>query len=392
VAACRSLDCISIFAFTATDAGRVLAVTAGYDPEETYSRAREGYAFDIGAQRFRFGLPRRDQLQFFGNHEGERLFGEAAAKLQALGGEAVEIDFAPFLETARLLYEGPWIAERYAAIQPFFDLHGDQIISPVRELIAGAQRYSAADAFNGLYHLRRLKRQADRIWTAVDCLLTPTAGSLYTREAMQQDPIRLNANLGYYTNFMNLLDYAAVAVPAGFQKDGLPFGITLAAPAHQDEPLLHLAARIQQAYGLSLGATGLPLPSSGLPLPGASPAPERQSDLIRVAVCGAHLSGLPLNGQLTCRNGRFITSTTTSPDYRLYALPGGPPQRPGLVRVDRNEQGAAIEVEVWELPAHEFGSFVAGIPAPLGIGTLTLADGAAIWSAQGDKRGFYYIG
>jgi allophanate hydrolase len=378
VAACRSLDCISIFAFTATDAGRVLAVTAGYDPEETYSRAREGYAFDIGAQRFRFGLPRRDQLQFFGNHEGERLFGEAAAKLQALGGEAVEIDFAPFLETARLLYEGPWIAERYAAIQPFFDLHGDQIISPVRELIAGAQRYSAADAFNGLYHLRRLKRQADRIWTAVDCLLTPTAGSLYTREAMQQDPIRLNANLGYYTNFMNLLDYAAVAVPAGFQKDGLPFGITLAAPAHQDEPLLHLAARIQQAYGLSLGATGLPLPSFGLPLPGASPAPERQSDLIRVAVCGAHLSGLPLNGQLTCRNGQFITSTTTSPDYRLYALPGGPPQRPGLVHVDRNEQGAAIEVEVWELPAHEFGSFVAGIPAPLGIGTLTLADGEAV--------------
>lgn len=378
VAACRSLDCISIFAFTATDAGRVLAVTAGYDPEETYSRAREGYAFDIGAQRFRFGLPRRDQLQFFGNHEGERLFGEAAAKLQALGGEAVEIDFAPFLETARLLYEGPWIAERYAAIQPFFDLHGDQIISPVRELIAGAQRYSAADAFNGLYHLRRLKRQADRIWTAVDCLLTPTAGSLYTRQAMQQDPIRLNANLGYYTNFMNLLDYAAVAVPAGFQKDGLPFGITLAAPAHQDEPLLHLAARIQQAYGLPLGATGLPLPSSGLPLPGASPAPERQSDLIRVAVCGAHLSGLPLNGQLTCRNGQFITSTTTSPDYRLYALPGGPPQRPGLVRVDRDEQGAAIEVEVWELPAHEFGNFVAGIPAPLGIGTLTLADGEAV--------------
>ena len=266
--ACRSLDCISIFAFTATDAGRVLAVTAGYDPEETYSRAREGYAFDIGAQRFRFGLPRRDQLQFFGNHEGERLFGEAAAKLQALGGEAVEIDFAPFLETARLLYEGPWIAERYAAIQPFFDLHGDQIISPVRELIAGAQRYSAADAFNGLYHLRRLKRQADRIWTAVDCLLTPTAGSLYTREAMQQDPIRLNANLGYYTNFMNLLDYAAVAVPAGFQKDGLPFGITLAAPAHQDEPLLHLAARIQQAYGLSRGPPAFPCLRSGCPYQG----------------------------------------------------------------------------------------------------------------------------
>ena len=378
VPACRSLDCVSIFAFTAADAQRVLAVAASYDAEDIYSRERKGYGIDLGSQRFRFGIPRKEHLQFFGNHEGERLFDEATANLQALGGEAVEIDFTPFLETARLLYEGPWIAERYAAIRQFFDLHSDQIISPVRELIACAQRYSAADAFNGLYHLRRLKRQADRIWTGMDCLLTPTAGTLYTRQAMQQDPIGLNANLGYYTNFMNLLDYAAVAVPAGFQKDGLPFGITLAAPAHQDERLLHLAGRIQQSHGLPLGATGIPLPR--MPLPGAALAQEldQRFESVRVAVCGAHLSGLPLNGQLTRRNGRLIISTTTSPDYKLYALPGGPPHRPGLMRVDRNKQGAAIEVEVWELPVREFGSFVAGIPAPLGIGTITLADGAAV--------------
>ncbi len=270
VPACRSLDCVSIFALTAADAERILEVTAGYDAEDIYSRQGDGYGKDSAApclpeQGFRFGVPRNQQLQFFGNHESERLFAEAVAKLQALGGEAVEIDFAPFLEAARLLYEGPWVAERYAAIQQFFDLHGDQMIAPVREIIGGAKRYSAADAYNGLYRLRALKRQTDRIWAEIDCLLTPTAGTIYTIEAMQQDPIRLNANLGYYTNFMNLLDYAAVAVPAGFQKDGLPFGITLVGPARQDQPLLHLAGRIQQAYGLPLGATGIPLQKEGSP-------------------------------------------------------------------------------------------------------------------------------
>ena len=390
VPACRSLDCVSIFALTAADAERILEVTAGYDADDIYSRQGEGYGKGspvpwLPGQNFRFGVPLNQQLQFFGNHESERLFAEAVAKLQALGGEAVEIDFAPFLEAARLLYEGPWVAERYAGIQQFFDLHGDQVIAPVREIIGGAKRYSAADAYNGLYRLCALKRETDGIWAETDCLLTPTAGTLYTIEAMQQDPIRLNANLGYYTNFMNLLDYAAVAVPAGFQKDGLPFGITLVGRARQDQSLLHLAERIQQAYRLPLGATGIPLQKEkeGSPeksFQGSSQAlrPGQSSGQIHVAVCGAHLSGLPLNGQLTSRRGRLVASTTTSPDYRLYALPGEPPKRPGLIRVDRNEQGAAIEVEVWELPVREFGSFVAGIPAPLGIGTITLANGEAV--------------
>jgi allophanate hydrolase len=388
VPACRSLDCVSIFALTAADAERVLEVSAGYDVEDIYSRQRDAYGKDLAApclpeHGFRFGVPRDEQLQFFGNHESERLFAEAVTKMKALGGKAIEIDFTPFLEAARLLYEGPWVAERYAAIQEFFDLNGDQVIAPVREIIAGAKQYSAADAYNGLYRLRTLQRQTDPIWAEVDYLLTPTAGTIYTIEAMQRDPIRLNANLGYYTNFMNLLDYAAVAVPAGFQDDGLPFGITLAGPSGQDKPLLHLASRIQQAYGLSLGASGIPLGkqvlsadyssnSSGAVRSGAQP------DQVHVAVCGAHLSGLPLNRQLTSRNGRLIASTTTSPDYKLYALPGDPPKRPGLVRVDGNELGAAIEVEVWELPVHEFGSFVVGIPAPLGIGTITLAGGEAV--------------
>ncbi len=373
VPACRSLDTVSIFAFTAVDVTRILTISAGYDAVDIYSRERKGHGFNFGtALHFRFGIPRKQQLEFFDNRDSERLFSETITHMQALGGEAVEIDFEPFLEAARLLYEGPWVAERYAAIQSFFELHGDQVIAPVRDIIATAKQRSAADVFNGLYQLRSIKQQADQIWTNVDCLLTPTAGAIYPIHAMQQDPIRLNTNLGYYTNFMNLLDYAAVAVPAGFQSNGLPFGITLAAPAHQDEPLLHLAHRLQQAQSLPLGATGIALLQDTC-FPATS-----QSGQVRIAVCGAHLSGLPLNGQLTSRRGRLVTSATTSSDYRLYALPGNPPQRPGLVRVNKNEQGVSIEVEVWELPVCELGGFVANIPAPLGIGTITLANGESL--------------
>ncbi|WP_297325054.1 allophanate hydrolase [Nitrosomonas sp.] len=373
VPACRSLDTVSVFTHTAADAVHILAICAAYDTADSYSREREAHGFDFGtAPHFHFGIPRPQQLKFFGNRDSERLFNDAVARMQALGGKTVTIDFEPFLEAARLLYEGPWVAERYAAIQSFFELHSDQIIAPVHEIIATGKQRSAADAFNGIYQLRRIKQQADQIWTQVDCLLTPTAGTIYPIYAMQQDPIGLNTNLGYYTNFMNLLDYAAVAVPAGFQSDGLPFGITLAAPAHQDEPLLHLAHRLQQVYSLSLGATGIAMPRN-IPFPAAS-----RSGQVRIAVCGAHLSGLPLNEQLTSRHGRLVISTTTSPDYRLYALPGESPQRPGLVRVNKNEQGVAIEVEIWELPARELGSFVANIPAPLGIGTITLANGKTV--------------
>ncbi|MEN6587726.1 MAG: allophanate hydrolase [Sulfuricella sp.] len=368
VPACRSLDSVSIFALSAQDAEQVLAVAAGFDASDPYSRPVQGHGFDFGrAQAFRFGVPHADQLQFFGNAEAERLFGEALARLQSLGGHPVEIDFAPFLAAARLLYEGPWVAERYAAIKDFFDSQADKIFPPVRDIIAGASRLSAADAFAGQYRLRALKREADRVWDSIDCLVTPTAGTIYPIAAMQADPIRLNANLGYYTNFMNLLDYAATAVPAGFQTDGLPFGITLVAPAHQDGPLLHLAGRMQAAVATTLGATGLPQPESAA----VSDLPSGQ---VRVAVVGAHLSGLPLNWQLTQRSGRLVAGTRTAPCYRFYALPDG--KRPGLVRVA--EGGAAIECEVWELPVSEFGSFVAGIPAPLGIGKVELEDGGTV--------------
>jgi allophanate hydrolase len=368
VPACRSLDAVSIFALTAEDAERVLAVAAGFDASDPFSRPLAAHGFDFGrAASFRFGVPMEKDLEFFGNDEAKRLFKAAAARLQALGGTPVEIDLAPFLETARLLYGGAWVAERYLAIREFFDLHADQIFPPVREIIAGGRTQTAADAFSGLYRLRALKARCEQVWHNIDVMLTPTAGAIYTIAEMQADPLHLNANLGYYTNFMNLLDLAASAVPAGFQADGLPFGVTLIAPPHQDGPLLHLASRLQHTLGGKLGATQHDLPSAD----SLSVLPSGQA---QVAVVGAHLSGLPLNFQLAQRNARLVAETQTAPKYRLYALPDG--KRPGLIQV--REGGAAIACEVWEMPAAHFGSFVAGIPAPLCIGKLELDDSTVV--------------
>ncbi|MBT9566697.1 MAG: allophanate hydrolase, partial [Thiobacillus sp.] len=368
VPACRSLDAVSIFALTAEDAERVLAVAAGFDAEDEYSRPLAPHGFDFGrVAGFRFGVPMAKDLQFFGNAEAERLFGEAVERMQALGGTAVEIDLVPFLETARLLYGGPWVAERYLAIRDFFDERPDKVFPPVREIIAGGREVSAADTFAHLYKLRAFKRVCDAVWNDIDVMLTPTAGTIYRIDEMQADPIRLNSNLGYYTNFMNLLDLAATAVPAGFQHDGHPFGVTLIAPPHQDGPLLHLASRMQQALGGRLGACTHALPA-------AETLDLFASGQVEVAVVGAHLSGLPLNHQLTGRNARLVTTTQTAPSYRFYALPDG--KRPGLVKVQ--EAGAVIACEVWEMPLSQFGSFVAGVPAPLGIGKLELADGSLV--------------
>lgn len=372
VPACRSLDTVSIFARTAADAQRVLAVAAGFDALDPFSRPAEPHGFDFGsATSFRFGVPLASNLQFFGNAEYESLFARTIETLRALGGEPVPVDLAPFLDVARLLYEGPWVAERYAAIREFFDAHADALHPVTREITARSRTWLAADAYSALYRLKELKRLADGAWAQVDCILTPTAPTHYRIAEVEAEPIRLNANLGYYTNFMNLLDYAATAVPAGFTSKHMPFGVTVFAPAHQDVPLLRLAARLQRASVTTAGAGAVALPADQALAD--APAPSGQ---VRVAVCGAHLSGLPLNGQLTSRGGRLVAATRSAPCYRFYALPGGPPKRPGMIRVGSG--GAAIELEVWELPARQFGSFVAGIPAPLGIGTVLLEDGSSV--------------
>jgi allophanate hydrolase len=371
VPACRTLDCVSIFALTASQAARVLRVARGYDPADPYSRREP----ELGRPRTpgtfagcRFGIPRSGQLEFFGDANARRLFAQAVARLGALGGVPVEVDFAPLFAAARLLYEGPWVAERYVAIREFIERQPGALHPVTRSIIGGAVKYSAADAFAAFYRLKELQRAAAPAWNGVDILVTPTAGTIYRIAEVEADPIRTNSNLGYYTNFMNLLDLSAISVPAGFLDGGLPFGITLIAPAFADEALCALAEEAQRAAVSTMGATRLPLPD-------AEPAGLAAGDAVRLAVCGAHLSGLPLNHQLTERGARLERSCRTSPDYRLYALTQFSPPRPGLVRA---EGGAAIEVEVWEVPTIAFGGFVSGIPAPLGIGTITLEDGTQV--------------
>lgn len=372
VPACRSLDSVSIFALTAGDAAQVFAAAAGYDADDPFSRPLKphGRGFPAG-DAFRFGVPPADQLAFFGDGVNPGLFEAAVARLEQLGGQRCEIDFAPFLETARLLYGGPWVAERYHAIKDFIERQPESLFPVTREITLGGGKATAVEAFAASYRLRELKRQCDAVWAELDLIITPTAGFHPTIAAVEADPIRLNSDLGYYTNFMNLLDYSAVAVPTAFRPDGLPFGVTLFAPAHQDIPLLQLAARWQAESDLPLGASKMPaLPAASLPVDPTA------GGMVRVAVCGAHLSGLPLNWQLTQRGGRLITACRSAPEYRFYALAGGPPLRPGMVRV--TEGGSAIDMEVWELPSERFGDFVAGIPAPLGIGKVRLADGSEV--------------
>lgn len=259
VPACRTLDCVSIFALTAEDATLVLESAQGFDAEDAYSRKAVIEATTISNAHFTFGVPKLSQLAFFENAETPALFKQAIKQLESMGGKAVEVDLEPFLETARLLYEGPWVAERYAAIREFFETKPEAIFPVTKQIIGGAIKFSAADTYESQYKLKALKRKAEVVWSDVDIIVTPTAGTIYTIEQVNADPVRCNSNLGYYTNFMNLLDLSATAVPTGFLQNGLPFGVTICAPAFKDSSLLNLAANLQKLTSLTLGATGLPL-------------------------------------------------------------------------------------------------------------------------------------
>ncbi|MFJ2363918.1 allophanate hydrolase [Pseudomonas sp. NPDC087697] len=360
VPACRTLDCVTTFTATAGEASQLLALTAKLDPRDEYSRSNplwnDGSAF--GAVRpFRFGVPRARDLEFFGCAEGPRLFGDAINQLKALGGEAVEFDLSPFLDAARLLYEGPWVAERYSVAGELLEQHPEAVLPVIRAVLAKAPTVDGVQTFRAHYRLQTLKALCDKALADVDCVLTPTIGRPVTLAELYAEPVLRNSELGYYTNFMNLLDYAAVAVPSGFMGNGLPWGVTLFGRVFTDQYLLSLADGLQRQQGSTSTA----------------PINPARNDRARLVVCGAHLDGLALNGQLKQRGGRLIETTHSSTDYRLYALAGGPPLRPGMLRV--SEGGVAIAVEVWELPSSELGSFLTGIPAPLGLGKVQLADG-----------------
>jgi allophanate hydrolase len=359
IPACRTLDCVSIFAGSPEDAHTVWLAARGFDPDDPFSRLpRPGEdAAPWLAGGFQFGVPPADQLEFFGDEAAAILYDQAVARLQSIGGRKVEIDFSLFRSAAELLYAGPWVAERYAALRTFIDEHAADMNPVVRGIIEGARRYSAADAFDAEYRLRELHRATESQWEQMDVLVLPTTGTIYTHDAVAAEPVRMNTNLGYYTNFVNLLDLAAVAIPAGLRPNGLPFGISLIGRAFSDEALLTVANRF-----FSNSQTTSPFCPPGC---------------VPLAVVGAHLSGQPLNWQLTDRGARLIKACRTAPDYRLYALDGTMPPKPGLVR-DRDFRGPGIEVEVWAVPEDKFGSFVADVPAPLGIGSAILDDGQTV--------------
>ncbi|KND61058.1 Allophanate hydrolase [Candidatus Burkholderia verschuerenii] len=363
VPACKSLDTLSVFAHDVADAWRVLAAMAAFD-------ARDGYARRIAP----LGLPHApmrvaipDTLEFFGDAVAADAFAATLDVIATRLGIAPGVfPFAPMQQTAALLYEGPWVAERRAALGDFFTSNAGDIDPTVAKVIARADRFSAADAFDGEYERMRLS-ETEAIFERTDVLIVPTTPTHPTIAQVRADPVEANSRLGVYTNFVNLLDLCALAVPGVPRADGLPAGITLIAPAGADHRLAVLGARIQSLFDADDSAEEI----AANPLPFDEPT-------LTLAVVGAHLRGMPFNWQMREAGARFVEETTTAPHYRLYALADTTPPKPGLVRTSGD--GRAIAIELWEMPLRCFGAFVAAIPAPLGIGTIATADGRAVKS------------
>lgn len=376
--ACRTLDCVSIFAETCADVARVFQVVRGFDAADAYSRVPQPgqgaapWSVPGPASVFRFGVPTEASMQWFGDEAAREKFDATVEDLSALGGEGVRFDYEPFRKAASLLYSGPWVAERLAALKDFLEEHPDAMEPTVGGIISGAGRYSAVEAFEAHYTLEALRTETAKVWNHVDFLMLPTTPTHYTVEQVLQAPVELNSNLGYYTNFVNLFDLAAVAVPAGFKANGLPFGVSLIGEAFTDDGLLQIADALHRRLAITLGGSERKLTDAPAITPG--PAPH---GCILMAVVGAHLTGQPLNWQMTQRRARLVRATRTHGDYRLYAVPNTTPPKPGLVYAP-GFGGQGIEVELWAMPEDTVGSFLNAIPPPLSLGTLRLADGSTV--------------
>ncbi|HEY0705162.1 MAG TPA: allophanate hydrolase, partial [Polyangia bacterium] len=376
VPACRSLDCVSVFALTVDDARIVAEVISGSDPGDAFSRPEaDGFAWSatLPAQ-FRCGVLPPAQREFFGDNAAAAAYDDAIDRCKRLGAAIEEIDFAPFLEAAALLYEGPWIAERLAGLEPFVEAHPDAILPVTLEILREGAGRSATDVFRGFHRLAALRQIARAVLRRLDVLLMPTTATIYRQDEVAREPRLLNARLGRYVNFVNLLELAGVAVPNGFRPDGLPSGVTFLGPWGSDARLLAIAQAFHESVGGQLGATGVH--ASARPSP-SQPGPR--ADVIRLAVVGAHLSGQPLNHQLVDGGARLVATVRTDANYRLYALPGTSPPKPGLIRIAPGDgPGGAIELELWDLPHAMFAGFFARIAAPLGLGRVTLEDGSSV--------------
>ena len=316
VPACRTLDCVSLFALTVDDAFGALAAMAGPDAADPYSRPRPLGVPGALPQGVRLGVPLPGQRLFFGDQASAAAYDAALAGFAELGAEIVEIDIEPFYETARLLYEGPWVAERYITARKLIASAPESMHPVTRQIILSGARPSAVDAFAAFYELEELRRVRDHVFRRIDAMVLPTIPAAYTIEQVLADPIGLNSRLGTYTNFVNLLDLCALAVPAAMHNDGTPFGVTLLALAGHDAALASIGRVFHADTGLPLGATNVAQP----PLAPISKLPADGE--IAVAVVGAHLSGMPLNGELKAFGARFLEKAATAADYRLFALAG----------------------------------------------------------------------
>ncbi|MES2344013.1 MAG: allophanate hydrolase [Pseudomonadota bacterium] len=368
VPACRSLDCVTVLANDVADAALVDSVVAAFDPTDAYSRLPPTPAPLLGPS-FRFGVPKADQLIFMGDDQAQAFYAQAVARLAATGGVPVEIDIEPLLEAAKLLYSGPWVAERTAAIEPLLRQTPAAVHPVVRAILQGGFGVTGVETFRGLYALADHARAAEALWPRVDVLLLPTTPTIYRLREVIAEPFALNGALGLYTNFVNLLDMSAIAVPAGFRDNDTGFGVTLIGQAWADHILLDLARRYEEISPMPDAPT---LDVSGKP------------QTVKLAVVGAHLAGMPLHWQLTSRDARLVNRTKTAPAYKLFAMTNTTPFKPALIHV--GEGGGAIEVEVYELGVEAFGSFVVEVPAPLAIGTVTLEGGGSVKGFVAEPR------
>jgi allophanate hydrolase len=353
VPACRSVDVVTVFAATVGDGVAVRKVMDGYDAGDPYSRKAVSVALPTSG--LRIGVLDGAEREFFGNADVEALYDAAIERAKSLGAIIVPFDYAPFRQAAELLYNGPWVAERLAAVKDFI----------------GTNAYDAVDAFEGQYKLGHLRQKALAEWEGLDMLMLPTSPTTYTVDAMMADPIVKNSHFGRYTNFANLFGYAAIAVPGGFGSDGLPNGITLIGPSFSDDALASFADALHRACAPGMGK------DRAASLPDASKVAEPDDGLVTIMVVGAHLTGMPLNHELTGPGGTLVKTCRTAGDYRLYVLPNTTPPKPGLIR-EPGFEGKGLEVEVWKVTPAAFGRFVQNIPAPLGIGKVTLDDGSQV--------------
>lgn len=370
--ACRTLDVVSVFALTVADAAQVMAVVEGALPQEARFHAAAPRRAWLGAtgRPLRVGVPRQPGCDAaLGYAAG---FDQALVRLAASGAKVEAIDFEPMFEVARLLYEGPWVAERQAVVRELMATRPEQMDATVRRVIGAAEGFDAVAAFEGRYRLETLRARLQRMWQDLDLLMVPTAPTCPTRAAVAAEPVQRNSELGRYTNFVNLLGWSALALPSGFTAAGLPFGVTFIGPGGADAALADLGLAWEAVAGLPLGAG---LREAAQPADRAVRVLPRSAPTLPLAVVGAHLAGMPLHGQLTERGCRLRERTQTAPHYRLHALPGTVPPKPGLARVAAGSSGSAIAVEVYDMPLDEVGSFLALIPAPLGLGSIELASG-----------------